>query len=422
MAQPFNYTINIPNPIQSMMGGVQNALSIANLVSQQRANEQAQQKKLQLQEDMAELNKNPTTTAVANMMVKYPELSDGFKKTYDVLSSEQQQARLSQASKVYAAINAGQTDIAQRLLSEQAEAYKNAGYSSDAKTLTDLSELVKASPKTAKTSIGMFLASTMGAEKFTDNFAKLESEARAAEKSPYELSQAQSKATQESVKARFAESEAVLDLQKKGWDITKLQEDIKIAKENSRIAAINAQIARENNVLKRQELGMKAQEMIDKREEAIREKAASAQSSFADMDNFLNTADKILSTPKDVIKSATGPISAKLPTVSQSTADFEALVETLGSQAFMSQIPKMKGLGALTEAEGKKLQSSLQNLSLTQSPEQFTANVKEAQRLILKARKNLADRTGIPQGVPDTPAAQPASSEIDALLKKYGGR
>jgi hypothetical protein len=82
----------------------------------------------------------------------------------------------------------------------------------------------------------------------------------------------------------------------------------------------------------------------------------------------------------------------------------------------------MKGLGALTEAEGKKLQSSLQNLSLTQSPEQLTANVREAQRLILKGRKNLADRTGVPQGVPDTPAAQPAASEIDALLKKYGGR
>jgi hypothetical protein len=145
------------------------------------------------------------------------------------------------------------------------------------------------------------------------------------------------------------------------------------------------------------------------------------------MDNFLNTADRFLTAatdkqgkPNSTIRAASGPVDARMPTMQGDVADLEAIVETLGSQAFLSQVPSMRGLGALTEAEGAKLQSSLANLSLRQSPEQIVANVKEAQRLILKGRKTLELRTGVKLAPPDTPAANPSANEIDSLLKKYG--
>ncbi|MCY1183802.1 hypothetical protein D9M73_244500 [compost metagenome] len=77
----------------------------------------------------------------------------------------------------------------------------------------------------------------------------------------------------------------------------------------------------------------------------------------------------------------------------------------------------MKGLGALTEAEGAKLQSSLANLSLRQSPAKILENVREAQRLMLKARSNLSDKYGVPDTIPDRPAleSQPASSGFKVL-------
>ncbi|MFZ9264664.1 MAG: hypothetical protein ACO222_05840 [Polynucleobacter sp.] len=407
--QPINYLPQQQPDIGArFLSGLQAGAALGQLQQQQQAREQAQKMQEQYAIDLQSTMKNPTAQAFGELALKYPGQREAILASGKYVTEAQQNTLFSDAAKIYNALNTGNADAALAYATQKRDALKNAG-----KDFSDYEEVISSinnSPDAAKATIGIIGAS-LDPKKWLE-----------IHKAPSEIAEAGSRAATAATKAKFAESEAVLDLQKKGWDITKLQEDIKIAKENSRIAAINAQISRENNALKRQELGMKAQEMIDKRDEAIREKVASAQSSFADMDNFLNTADKILSTPKDVIKSATGPISAKLPTVSQSTADLEALVETLGSQAFMSQIPKMKGLGALTETEGKKLQSSLQNLSLTQSPEQFTANVKEAQRLILKARKNLADRTGIPQGVPDTPAAQPASSEIDALLKKYGGQ
>lgn len=429
MPAPYNYMLNVPDPTQSVMGGVQSALSVSNMMQQRQLQEaklaeaqRAAEKQAQLHSDLGTVASNPTPSALASIMVKYPQLSEQFKRTYDVLNTEQQQSRLGQATQVYSALQAGKPEVAQQLLTEQSAAYRNSGMEKEAKTLDDLGQLIKASPETARTSTGLFLASTMGPEKFTETFTKLQTEQRAAEKAPFELTETQAKAQKAAVDAKFAESNAATDLQKKGWDITKIQEDIKVARENSRIAAMNAATSREGNQLKKVELATKLQEAKDKRDELVRTKAADVESARGNMDNMLNTADRILKTPMGVVGAAAGPVSSRLPTTSQDTADFEALVETLGSQSFLAQIPNIKGMGALSNAEGEKLQAALQNFSLKQSPERLLENVKEAQRLILKGRANITKRYGVPEVIPDTPAAAPAAGEIDALLKKYGAR
>jgi len=428
MAQPFNYMLNVPDPTQSVMGGVQNALNISNMMSQRNLAEQkalelqtAREKQAQMDSDLGALSQNPTPSALASMMVKYPSLSENFKKTYDVLSSEQKDSRIKQASQVYAAMQAGKPEVAQQLLLEQAAAARNAGMEQDAKAAETVAELVKLNPATAETSTGLLLASAMGPDKFAETFTKLQGERREAELQPSKLTESQAKAQKAAVEAKFAESGAALDLQKKGWDITKIQEDIKIARQNAGIAAMNAQIAREGNQIKREENQLKLRDMIDKRDEAVRTKAADLESARTNMDNMLNTADRILKTPIGVVGSAAGPVSSRMPTLSQDTADFEALVETLGSQSFMAQIPNIKGMGALSNAEGEKLQAALQNFSLRQSPERLLENVREAQRLVMKARKNMTARSGLPETIPDTPDVRTSGGDIDALVKKYTG-
>ena len=428
MAQPFNYMLNVPDPTQSVMGGVQNALNISNMMSQRNLAEQkalelqtAREKQAQMDSDLGALSQNPTPSALASMMVKYPSLSENFKKTYDVLSSEQKDSRIKQASQVYAAMQAGKPEVAQQLLLEQAAAARNAGMEQDAKAAETVAELVKLNPATAETSTGLLLASAMGPDKFAETFTKLQGERREAELQPSKLTESQAKAQKAAVEAKFAESGAALDLQKKGWDITKIQEDIKIARQNAGIAAMNAQIAREGNQIKREENQLKLRDMIDKRDEAVRTKAADLESARTNMDNMLNTADRILKTPVGVVGSAAGPVSSRMPTLSQDTADFEALVETLGSQSFMAQIPNIKGMGALSNAEGEKLQAALQNFSLRQSPGRLLENVREAQRLVMKARKNMTARSGLPETIPDTPDVRTSGGDIDALVKKYTG-
>jgi hypothetical protein len=261
-----------------------------------------------------------------------------------------------------------------------------------------------------------------------EEWGKIAGEMRSAAKAPAEQSLAEAKAAKAATDAKFAESAAVQDLAKGGWEIQKLANDINISKLNSQIAAMNAATSRQandiksqGNSLKQQEMQLKLQDKIDKRDAAINEKVSTVQSGRSTIDNFLNTADKVVNTPAGVVSSAAGTISSRLPTVDQDVADFEETLKTLGSQAFLSQVPSMKGLGALTEAEGKKLESSLANLSLRQSPEKLIENVKEAQRLMLKARATLSDRYGVPDVTPDTPAAAPTPTGIDALLQKYGG-
>lgn len=376
------------------------------------------------QQAMQSLYSNPNAgykeyAQVAMMMPK--DQAELILKSGEMLDKGQLQKELSYNMQVMSALKAN-PQIGIDLLNQRAEAAKNSGKMDQFQVYNGLAQAAQKDPLAVANHVGLLTAAIPGSKDALEGAAKLGAEARAQELQPALVVKGQAEATNEAVKAKYADSMAAQDLAKKGWDITKLQEDIKINRLNSQIAAMNAATAKETNALKRDELKLQIQDKMEKRDSAIREKAAEVESARADMDNFLNTADRILKTPKSIVGSAAGPISARIPTTWQDTADFEALVDTLKSQAFMSQIPKMKGTGALSEGEGKKLQASLQNLSLSQSPEQLLANVKEAQRLILKGRSLLAKKAGIPDTVPETPAAAPTGNDIDALLKKYGGK
>lgn len=417
MVQPIDYASmqKVPSPGQSFAQGLQLGQGIREVRQKREEERRAEEMRKQYAADLQSTLDNPTPQAFAALSAKYPQQREAFKQSWDMMKEGQRDQEFTAGVQAYGAIQAGRPEEATSLLDERIAAGKNAG--KDTTKLETMRKMLDSNPQYVASHLGLALSSID-----PDRWVKMTGELRAAQKAPAELSEAQSKAAKAAVDAKFAESNAVMDLQKKGWDITKIQEDIKISKENNRIAAMNAATAREGNTLKRAELAQKVQEAKDKRDELIRTKTADIESARGNMDNMLNTADRILKTPMGVVGSAAGPVSSRLLTTSQDTADFEALVETLGSQSFLAQIPNIKGMGALSNAEGEKLQAALQNFSLKQSPERLLENVKEAQRLILKARKNLSTRYGMPDVVPDTPAAAPSGGEIDALLKKYGAQ
>lgn len=407
MPGPFDYNIQQPDIAGSVLGGIAAGQQLG---AQRDAQAKAEQYAADLQAYLA----NPSAQSAAAMSVKYPQQREAYKQSWDMLNTDQKDQQFSAGTQAYSAIQNGKPEIAVGILDKQIEAMKNAGQ--DPSSLDEIKRTVERDPKGAAASIGLALSSLE-----PERWGKIAGEMRSAAKAPAEQSLAEAKASKAATDAKFAESAAVQDLAKGGWEISKLQNDIGISRQNAQIAAMNAATAREGNSLKREELGLKLQEKIAKRDAAVNGKVAEIQSSRATIDNMLNTADRVLNTPLDVIGSAAGPISSRAPTLSQDTADFEELINTLSSQAFMAQIPALKGMGALSNAEGEKLQASLQNLSLRQSPERLVENVKEAQRLILKSRATLSDKFGVPDVVPDTPASAPSPSNIDALLKKYGG-
>lgn len=348
--------------------------------------------------------------AFAALSAKYPQQREAFKQSWDMLNKDQQDQEFGTGVQVWNALGSGRADVAKSLLDQHISAAENAGQ--DSTDLKNIRSSIDADPKQARNMIGLVLSATD-----PDRWSKITTEQRSAESAPFELSEKAAKAQKAAVDAEFAESKAVQDLSKGGWEIQKLANDINISKLNSQIAAMNAQTSREGNDLKRQEMQLKVQEKIDKRDAELRGKVSEVENGRSTIDNFLNTADQILKTPADTVSSATGTISSVLPTIGQDVADFEETLKTLSSQAFLSQVPAMKGLGALTEAEGKKLEASLANLSLRQSPEKLLQNVQEAQRLMLGARKRLGDKYGVPDTIPDRPAleSQPSSSGFRVL-------
>jgi hypothetical protein len=405
MPEPFNYMFQGSQPVQADFAG-----SFAKGQAQAKAERDklAQEESArQMQADMMEVTKNPTVASITKVMSLYPQVGDKYKPLLESATAQQKQNRISQASDVFMAIGSGKRDIAMRLLEDQAAAARNAGDEQEAKsaetlrTLIESSDTGEAGDKMVFSSAGTFLAKAMGPDQFEKTYSGLFANQRAEAEAPSKLKESEAKAQKAAVDAKFAESNAAMSLQKSGWDITKIQNDIEISKQNAKIAMMNAAIAREGNDLKRKELALKVQDAQTARDDKLREKVSEVSSAQSTIDNMLSTAQMALDTPKSVVGSAAGPVSSRVLTTSQATADFEELVKTLGSQAFLTQVKSMKGMGSLSDAEGKKLEAGLQSLSLRQSPERLMSNIKEMQRLMIKARENLSNKFGAPTSPSD---------------------
>jgi hypothetical protein len=433
MPQPYDYSSAL-TPATGLMPDIganfQKALELQNGVQksqlyqseidknkQQTAGLAASQARaLEVQKAAGELATNPSVNGIIATATKFPELTDHYQKIVGTLQGQQKESRIAQASQVYAALQAGQPDVAVKLLDDQAAAHDNNPDGKDnAQSARVMSGLIKASPKTAQATVGLFLSAAMGADKFGETFNKLQQDRRDTALEPSVLSEAQSKAQEYAVKAKYAESNAVQDLAKKGWDIKKIASDIDVAEYNKKIAMMDIRVKQANSDTERKRYELQKSEFEYKRDNEIRGKVAEATNVRTTIDNLLNTADQVIAvherTP-DVVANAHGPVSARLPTLRQSTANYEVLVEQLGSQSFISQVQALKtasatgatGLGQLTEKEGDKVEKALQSLTLKQDPAQMYEAVKELQRVMLKMRKNVSTKFGIPDTIPDTPA------------------
>ncbi len=313
-------------------------------------------------------------------------------------ANEQQKARAAQgAGAFYNALNSGNKQAALTIASQFQDDINSLGDPSfTVDSVNELLQTPEGTEQLKQMSLGM-VQMAGGPEQF----AKFTQERQVKPMTAYE--QAQSQAKQQDLALKSQE----VDISKQRLDLDR---------ESKKLEAMQKSAAATSNDLKREELNLKIEEQKQKiadasrqRETAANEKIASLESARSNLDNMLNTLARVEKTDLDVIENATGPVDQMLPTVRQSTADFQELVGTLGSQAFLSQIPLIKGMGQLSNAEGEKLQSALQNFSLRQSPERLKENLAEARRLLNKARANIAKQYGAQETKPDTPAKDSGS-------------
>lgn len=211
-----------------------------------------------------------------------------------------------------------------------------------------------------------------------------------------------------------AYQQASTDLRKQELEFNKQQKQMDL-----QLKVLESQMKREDNDLKRQDLALKIEDQKQKiadaakqRETMTREKDTELKQANFSMDNMLNTVERIKKSPK--LDSVIGTVQGRMDAyVDDEAAATIRLIEGLGSQAFMAMIPSIKGMGALSNAEGDKLAASLQNLSRVTSEDAFKENLSEVERLIKKSRSFMAEKYGKEQTAPDTPAAPQADNVID---------
>lgn len=420
---PVNF--NFADPSAAILGGIKQSAVLGQIrrdaQDRQLAMQAAQvkqQQALQQQQDLQRVAMNPNATPqdYARLMTQYPALAEHLGKAAKTLEDGQRQNLLDFNSRLFSAQMSGNGELFDSLLTE-----RKAADPANAQHYQMLVDLNKANPAAARSILGMQLAASLGPDKFAESYAKLGGEQRAQEKQPFEVKKAEADArTAESTavikaeEAKVAPQSVLLDLQKKGWDITKIQADIAHQKESNRIAAMNAAANREGNDLKRQELKLKIAETQQKLDDKVREKVAKAEKGAASIDNMLNTLERLMKNPR--LNDVVGTIEGRMPALTNDdSADAIALIDTIGSQAFITQVQNVNIPGALTEKEGDKLQASLQNLSRVQSEKQFRASANEAMRLMKKAREGISREYGVPLGKPDTPAAPGARPPLSSF-------
>lgn len=396
--EPFNY---IGNPVDLTRGFAQLGQGIADIRQRQQAEAEKaalQAKQEAMSADLRALYDNPNAGAkdFAAVGIKYPQLSESLKRTWDMVEPEQRSARLGEATQIYSAIQAGQNDIATQKLRESATAKRNSGMEKEAKADEDFALLIEKNPQSAKTVGGLILSSVMGPEKFEATFSGLEKSQREKELQDPALQKAKAEAARAEVLARYAD-------QKERLDLAKTDEDIKSSKENRRLRAIEVALSGESNGLKRQELQQKLEAAKAEVNSKAAEKLAAADSAFDTADNMLSVAQRIVNAPDDVFRAATGAVDSRFPTIQNDVADFESDLETLGAQAFLDQIKAFKasgGAGSLSDAEGRQLAAAMQNLKLRQSAPRLKANVKEVIRLVTKGKETTAKKYGMSSAPP----------------------
>jgi hypothetical protein len=411
------------NPLQMAMQGFSDAGAIQQAQQQQQIGAQtlelnrmkvdeyqkAQAKQQEFQSALANLGDKPSLQDYENIMARFPVLSSVVKEPYDRLNTRQQQSAFTSAVQVMAALKGGKNDEAKSLLERQAVAAENSGNDAAAAGARVMMQQIDMEPSAALNAAALNVAAVAGPERFATIYESISKVGRENELQPMLLDKATSEAATAAVNARFAESLAAAEASSKGFDISSLITDPAIAKQNKRIANLINARDKATSDLSIEKLESDLNNAQIARDDATLEKASEIETAQLNVDTMMLTIADLetlgeqkittLGIPfQNVREAATGTLEGGdawyNATWNQPVADYQETINTLKSQVFLTQIPKMKGLGALTGPEGARLETALKSLSLRQSSERLKENLATIKELTIKAQEFLVNKYG----------------------------
>jgi hypothetical protein len=206
MPAPIDYGVQIADPTQAFLGAFQAGASIqeAGLKQQQQMQQMAQQKLIQ--EGFTKLRQpGATTQDVANLAMILPkDQSESVLKAWALKTDEQKQNALGQAGQVVSALFAGENDIAQQYINNQATAMRNSGNEEGAKFLETWRAVTEVNPTASQNFFTAELLRLPGGDKIVENIVKLQEDRRKQQLQPFTLRKETSEAIIKESEAKFA--------------------------------------------------------------------------------------------------------------------------------------------------------------------------------------------------------------------------
>ena len=425
---PIDYSIDVQSPFQAALQGYQAGAAIRNDQQQQQQLQQQQLAQQQMQSDLANLvgNRNAGPREYAAMTVKYPQLREHFKQAADMLNSDQQKGDLGFMTQAYASILSGRNDVAEKLIRDRAEAMRNSGAADDDIRKTELwADLIKSSPDQAKHLGGLMMAGVMGPDKFSTTFGALGDESRKAAMAPADLRKANADASTAEFGAAIKGVEAGNAPTATVLKNTKDAEDIKSAVLKRELDKIDAQIKTADSETRRAELQLKRDELAQKLTQTQQGNTTAAQDQLDTITSAISTVDGVMKHRG--LEDGTG-LGGDYNAWFNGTAaaDFRAQVAVLKSQQFLAAAAQMKGMGALSDAEGARLEKAVASLDTAQSAEQFKNQLGVVRATLQKAQAKLAASGKLPTSGGAFVMQHPqfgavTDGQVNALMKQYPG-
>lgn len=399
---PIDYTsMQIqPNIAQNFGQGLQVGLALQQAQEQKQQREQDAKLQAQYASDLQSAMQNPTPQNMAAMIAKYPQQKDALAGSFKYLTDDQQKSELNSATQVYSSLLKGNTDVAKSVINDHIAAMENSGQ--DASSLKTLRDTIENDPKAAIGHAGLVIASIMGPEKFSSVVSQLGEESRKEQLQPYAIVQKGAEASQAVTAAQNAPTANELANAKTAQDIANSQNQQKLNALDVQIKQANSETDRGKLQLERDKL----QASINQQQQKATGTPAEAQNTMDTLTSTLATVDNLQNSPylkssldqEGWLNTKVGTIAGKITSMIPGTQahDFDATIETLKSQQFLAQAKQLKGMGALSDAEGARLEKAVSSLDRDMSPKAFNASLGVIRSTLNKAQQKLAVSGALP--------------------------
>lgn len=163
----------------------------------------------------------------------------------------------------------------------------------------------------------------------------------------------------------------------------------------AQIAQMNASLRGANSDVQRQLIEQRIQDLQTKADEKQQTLQSQAQGRVAAFDSAIDTLDLLNQHPgkKSVVGTLSGGVVSAIP--GTDAAGFMSQLETFKAQTFIPMVSALKGMGALSDAEGKKLTAAVGALDPKMKLTEFNSAVTRIKGELEAARQRASTLPGM---------------------------